>query len=395
VPVTIRIGLYYATLFVVSGVAGPYISLWFHDRGLTGAQIGLILAAPSIARTVTAPALALWADGFALRRTPMLIMAGAAGLAFAAFAVSRGFWSWCVLWFVAQTLFGTLSPLADIITLRRAARDGFNYGFPRGIGSGAYVAANVVMGLVLTLTGTWAVIAVTVGGAMLAALGARLLLPADPVHEDGERRARAERMAGLSGLLKDPLFMTAVVSVGLIQASHGFYYGFSNLSWARQGLPHALFGLLWGTGVAVEVGFLWFFEPWRRRVGAERLVIWGAVAGVVRWTCLAFSPPLWLLFPIQALHTLTFAACYVGSLQLIERLSPPSAASAAQALSAALSGGLLIGLATSLSGVLFDRVGAYGYLAMSLLCLAGLLGALALGPLQAARTLKEAADARA
>ncbi len=381
-PLTYRLGLYYSALFVVSGVVGPYIPLWFAERGLSGAQIGVILAAPSIARTVTAPALALWADGFALRRTPLLIMALAAGAAFALFTVSQGFWAWALLWFVAQTLYATLAPLTDVIALRRAARDGFNYGFPRGLGSAASIAANVVMGLVLTVAGTWTVMAVTVGGTMLAALGAIALLPPDPVHEDGEHRARRDRMAGLAGLLKDPVFMTAVVSVGLIQASHGFYYGFSNLTWARQGVPPALFGVLWGVGVAVAIGFLWFLEPWRKRVGPERLVIWGAAAGIVRWTCLAFSPPLWLLFPIQALHTLTFAASFMGSLQLIERLSPPSSASAAQTLSSALSGGLLIGLATSASGVLFDRVGAYGYLAMTALSLAGLAGALALGPLQ-------------
>ena len=95
----------------------------------------------------------------------------------------------------------------------------------------------------------------------------------------------------------------------------------------------------------------------------------------MRWTAFAFSPPVWLLFPLQALHTLTFTATFIGGLQLIQRLAPPQSASAAQTISSALSGGLLIGLATLASGALYDGVGAKGYLAMAALAAFGLIGA--------------------
>ena len=36
---------------------------------------------------------------------------------------------------------------------------------------------------------------------------------------------------------------------------------------------------------------------------------------MVRWTCLAMSPPLWLLLPMQALHALSFTATFMGTLQ--------------------------------------------------------------------------------
>jgi PPP family 3-phenylpropionic acid transporter len=144
--------------------------------------------------------------------------------------------------------------------------------------------------------------------------------------------------------------------------------------------------------VAAEVGFLWFMEPWRRRIGPERLVVLGGTGAVVRWTCLALSPPLWLLIPLQALHALSFTATFMGTLQLIERLAPPKSASGAQTLNAVLSGGVLIGLATMASGRLFDAVGAHGYLAMSVIAAAGLGGALCLAPLQRARKAKLAVD---
>jgi PPP family 3-phenylpropionic acid transporter len=65
----------------------------------------------------------------------------------------------------------------------------------------------------------------------------------------------------------------------------------------------------------------------------------------------------------------------MGSLQLIERSAPAHSASAAQTISSAVSGGLIIGLATLASGQLFDAVGERGYMGMSVLAVMGLVGA--------------------
>jgi PPP family 3-phenylpropionic acid transporter len=85
-----------------------------------------------------------------------------------------------------------------------------------------------------------------------------------------------------------------------------------------------------------------------------------------------------MLFPLQTLHVLSYAATFLGSLQLVERLSTPRNASAAQAINSALSGGVLSGLATLASGPLFDRFGAKGYLLMAAMCVAGVIGVLRL-----------------
>jgi len=137
-------------------------------------------------------------------------------------------------------------------------------------------------------------------------------------------------------------------------------------------------GILWAVGVTAEIAFMWFLEPWRRRVGPRNLLMLGGVAAIARWTALAFSPPLWMLFPLQTLHTLSYAATFMASLQLVEQLSGPRNASAAQALNSALSGGVLSGLATMASGPLFDHFGARGYLLMTAMCVVGVVGALRL-----------------
>lgn len=371
----VRLGLFYSAIFVGTGAASPYMPVWFAHHGLSGAQIGLILSLPMLARAFTAPLLAVWADSFKLRRTALSFLSLGVAVAYALMALPLGFAGWTVVWFAASSAFSTISPLTDVIVLNRARTDGFNYGWPRGIGSVAFMIANVLMGAILTWGSPDLVLVWITAAVSLTALAARFLLPPDPVHEEGHVAKAGDRFAGINGLLRDPAFMTAAIAAGLIQSAHAFYYGFSTLVWKQQGVPESMTGILWAVGVAAEVGFMWFMEPWRRRVGPRNLLVLGGGAAMVRWTALAFAPPLWLLFPLQALHVLSYAATFLASLQLIERLSTPRNASAAQALNSALSSGLLMGLATMASGPLFDRFGAHGYWLMTAMCALGLVGA--------------------
>jgi len=378
------LGLFYAAIFVGTGAAAPYMPVWFAAHGLTGAQIGLILSAPMLARLASAPAIAVWADGFRLRRTPLVLMSLATAGAYALMAAPFGFWWWLAVWFCAASIFSTISPLADTLALARAERDGFNFGWPRGFGSLGYIVANVAVGALLVKAAPDIVLVWVAAAALVMALVAGTALPPDPVRDGGGAPDLAARLAGLGGLLQDRTFMTAVASAGLIQSAHAFYYGFATLAWKRQGIPEDLIGALWAVGVVVEIGFMWFLEPWRRAVGPVRVLILAGAASVVRWTALAFSPPLWLLFPVQALHALSFGATFLAALQLTDRLSTRENASAAQAINSALAGGILAGLATIASGWMFDRVGALGYLAMTAMTLLGLAGALRLAAMKRA-----------
>jgi PPP family 3-phenylpropionic acid transporter len=374
-----RLSLFYVSIYLGTGVSLPYIATFLRDRGMSGAAIGLILAIPMLARPFTGPALAVWADGFTLRRTPMVLLGLGASLGYLSLLIAPGALGLAIAWMVGATLLATLSPLVDVIALRRSRLEGFNYGLPRGTGSAAFIVANLAMGVVLTFVAPkiipiWIAIA-----AALAALSAAVFLPPERVHAEGAvKPVGAERWKGLGSLLADRTFVLAVVTAGLIQGAHAFYYGFSAILWRKQGVAEPMIGVLWGVGVAVEVGFMWFLEPWRRKVGPEKLLILGGGAAVLRWTAYAFAPPLWMLFPLQALHALTFAASFMASLRLIEKLTPPANASAAQAINSALSMGLTLGVATLCSGRLFDAFGTRGYLAMAGVAVLGLAGAIAL-----------------
>ena len=374
-----RMALQYVLLFAASGVTLPFAGLWFREQGLTGAEIGALLAIPMLGRLATGPLLAVWADGFKYRRTPIALLGLAMALGYGGAGLVQGFAAWAVCWFVGATAAAALIPLSDVMTLRVARRDGFPFSLPRGCGSAAFVVANVAMGALLTRASPDAVIIWIGTAALLIAVTAWRGLPAEPVT-DGPHVPGLERFKGLGRLVVDPVFMTAIFAVGAVQAAHAFYYGFSAIAWKAQGIPESVTGLLWAFSVVVEIGFMWVVEPWRRRVeiGPWLMLSVGAGAAVVRWTLMAFSPPLWALWPLQTLHALSFAATYLAGVQIVERLSPSDSHTAAQTLSSVVSAGVLIGLATAASGPLYDAFGLKGYLAMAGLALIGGLAGLML-----------------
>ncbi|MGV8929346.1 MAG: MFS transporter [Brevundimonas sp.] len=374
-----RMALQYVLLFGATGVSLPFAGLWMSTQGLSGTQIGTVLAAPMLARIITGPLLAVWADGFRLRRTPIAVLGLIMTLGYGFAGLADGFVLQAAGWFVGATAMGVLVPLTDVMTLRLSARLGFTFALPRGAGSTAFVVANIGMGALLLTAPADSVMVWIVVASLAFTAAAVLALPAEPVA-DGAPVLGPERFRGLGRLLRAPVFLTTIFAIGAVQAAHAFQYGFSAILWKAQGISEAVTGQLWAFGVVAEIALMWLFEPWRRRIGIDpwSLLMVGSVAAVVRWSAMAFAPPLWLLWPLQALHALTFAATFLAGLQLVERLSPPDTHTAAQMLSSVVSAGVLIGLATALSGPLYDRFGAGGYWAMAALSCAGLLAAILL-----------------
>ena len=158
-----RMAVFYALIFGGTGVSLPYITPWFTAHGLTGAQAGVILGAPMLGRLLTSPLVAIWADSHRLRRTPILLLGAAVTAAYVGMGLLRGFAPWLVLWFVAATGLGSIIPLADVLSLRRARREGFVFALSLdALAAGAPHAIGAVTPFGgLAMIGGWLVLLVT------------------------------------------------------------------------------------------------------------------------------------------------------------------------------------------------------------------------------------------
>ena len=177
------------------------------------------------------------------------------------------------------------------------------------------------------------------------------------------------------------------VGVSLIQASHAYYYNLGSNVWLRQGIGEEHIGALWSTGVAAEVILLlasgWLFSKSRWTPGG--LILLGGIGAVARWSATGFAPSLELLYPLQALHALTFAATHIGGIRFLEEEVAPGKVPVALSISSAIAYGPLLAVFGLLVGVFYDRTidagpgaQAMGYWLMAGLALAGCLFAVAI-----------------
>jgi PPP family 3-phenylpropionic acid transporter len=364
-----------SALFGTTGVVLVFLPRWLEfERGLSGAEIGAILSLAQFARLITGPTIAFQADGAADRSAPLKWITLAAVFAYAAFfLLAQGFWPLLVLGFLALTLTQAMTPLIEAATLRATAQGKISYGISRGIGSVAFIFANVIGGIVISRFGIGAVVVwVLCGLAITAATSFGLMRDPPPP------RVHKTRTGAIRELLKNRRFVILIFACGLIQSAHGFYYGFSTNVWTAQGLSSEMIGVLWAFGVGVEVLFLWNLPFFERRTTPEALILMGAGAGAARWLVMGFAPVGLALWPLQAMHVFSFAAAHVGAMRLLYRDTPEHSAAMAQTLYAGMSAGLLMGGASLLSGYLYDLGGAKGYWAMAVLAGAGGLLALLL-----------------
>lgn len=372
VRATVLACLYFAGF----GCLIPFLPLWLEKvHGFTGAEIGVVLAIAGFSRALAGPLTAAWADGRSDRRAPLFLFTIVLTVGFAVLRPLTGFVAVFALILVLDIAFWGLLPVVETTLLRltRTARP--PYGVARGLASAAFVAGTTTVGFLNDATGSyWPIwgFLLTVSAVMIAASA---WMPREPVTAVEEQRVPfGERLNAGLGMLRNPAFALFIFAAGLIQASAAFLYTAGSLIWTNtQHFSGGTIALLWNIGTLAEVGFLIFLGGWSSRFRPETLIVAGGVAAVVRWTALSLLPPLWVLIPLQLLHALSFAATFLGGMRFIQTLYGDDRTPTAQMIYMGLANAPTYAAAVLVSGPLYDRVGASGYLAMTGVAGAGLV----------------------
>ena len=359
---------FYAATFLVVGSNGPYLPVWLDWRGLTPAQISLVLAAPMFGRVLFTPSISYLADRSGQTRRILIALAVGTLAACLGFAAANGFAGILLVATVYAAFWTTVIPLTEVIAMAGVRGLGLDYGRMRLWGSASFIAASLIGGVIVAGQGAGIAIWLIIAGAGLS-VAAVVALPA--ARDDGHRRA-PPRFADALRLARHPLFLVFLLASGAVQAAHAVFYTFGTLHWGRLGLSAAAGGALWSIGVIAEIGLFAWSGALARRVGAVELMALGSMAAIVRWSLMGFDPPLAVLVPLQVLHGLTYGAAHIGAMHFLARAVPDAQAGSAQALYASMSGGIAMAGAMLVAGPAYAAFGGRAYWAMALLGIAAL-----------------------
>lgn len=363
----------------LNGVMLPYLPAWLEDgRGLDGGLIGVVLATATLMRVVAGPSLAAWSESVGIRRALMtaafVLLAGLCAL----FPTSHVA-ALIVLSVLCYSMFGAMGPIAEAVLMAVTGKGkALRYGTARSFASAAFIVANLMGGALIAEAGVGVVLPTLVVMACLIVLAAIWLHPPEKAQLTPKGGLLKSLGSGIRLFGRRRLLLLTVAGAA-IQASHAHYYNYSSIIWLHQGISGDLIGALWATGVVAEIIFLAVLSKYIAEWSAERLILLGAAGCVVRWSTLTFVPGIEVVFAVQSLHALTFAATHVGTLRAIAEEVPERQIPVAVSINSALAFGPAMALSALLSGALFaqfEPLGllgeARGYIAMVML---GALGA--------------------
>ena len=364
VRLSTRLSFSQASSGSISGVFTPFFSASLAFRGLSADQIGLLLSAALILRALGGPLSGIMADARNDRRFMMLVLYWIMLAGFGALCVVDSPLLIFLVTVPAYVAYGAATPLLESVSVRLAERYGFDYGHVRIWASTAFVVMNVAGGVCIKFL-SLGVIAPLLALGAAACVVSTLFLPKaqSPVEHATPLSVRFKATWDETReLLRAPVFLIFLAAASFEQASHAFYYGYGGLHWRAVGYSELLIGIIWPLGVLGEIALFSMALKVQALLSPARLLFLGGAFCAIRWTILAFDPPLPLVVFAQFLHGGTFALGHLGAVFFVVRAVPQRLAATAQSLYFVCAQGVLMGIMTLAAGALYARWDGKTYL---------------------------------
>jgi len=373
-PLT-RFTILYAILYSSFGVVSPFLPAFIQSRDIPPEQIGLIFAAGTAIRLLSAPVAGRLADRLSARREILALCAIAAAIGALLYLPVAGLWAIMLVSLFQAIALAPLAPLSDALALlaakreRNAPQPGFEYGWVRGTGSAAFIVGSILVGAAVSSWGLAIILWLQAALLMMVPLATRLV-PEESNRSPGQQAITKDSVAAL---LRLPVFRRVVLVAALILGSHAMHDTFAVIRWSAADISPRTASLLWSVSVAAEVVVFFVIGPSLVRVlSPAGAIALAGLAGAVRWGIAAVTADTTALVFTQPLHGLTFALLHLACMRLLAEHVPQQLAATAQAIYGTVGVGLATAALTLVSGWLYARMGPEAFGFMSLLCLAAL-----------------------
>jgi PPP family 3-phenylpropionic acid transporter len=327
----VRASIFHFTVFGSTGVASVYFGIWLKSHGVAESEIGIINALPLIAMLMVNVLIGRLADKASDWRVMIIGLSVLAGIAPALLFFVSGFWAIAAAWVLIAVPTSAMVPIVDAATMRMTERRGTDFAAVRAWGTLGYMAATAGAGPLIGYLGGWSFVPLVVGLALVRVLASLQL----PVFRGEAARAQAKPVVPpeARAMLRKPWFMAALIGIAMLYGSHSALGAFGALQWLAQGIPEGVIGLLIATMAAAEAAMMFLWKRIRLRVSARHLVMIASLVAAARWVAMAFQPPLYVLFALQLLHSITFAVGYLAGMYFIANWTDDTIAAEAQGFS--------------------------------------------------------------
>jgi PPP family 3-phenylpropionic acid transporter len=343
--------LFFFAYYGYVGVFSPYASLYFAEKGMTAAQIGVLMSLIQVMR-IFGPNLWGWVADHSQRRVMVLrITALSSVAAFTGIFFGQTFSQFFVVMIVVNAFTSAQGPLSEALMLSEMRGDLTHYGKVRLWGSVGFIVLVVMSGQLLDWHGIELMPWIA-----LAMLG--LVLNASIRMQESPQVHLQTGTPSVILLLQQREVIAFFVSTFMMIAAHSSLYVFYSLYLAQLGYSNTVIGLMWSLGVVAEIVFFFYQAPIFRRFGVQKLMIASLLLAVARFLMIGFcAESLFMLLVAQVLHAGTFGVHHSASVAMLQRWFSGPLQARGQALFISISYGLGGTMGGLILSILWDKSG--------------------------------------
>jgi MFS transporter, PPP family, 3-phenylpropionic acid transporter len=339
----------YAVYFAVVGAMVPYWSLYLSARHFNAAEIGALLAIPTLTKIIVPNIWGYVADKSGhYKRVILLGALGALG-SFAGIFVAEQFITIAIVMTLYSAFWNAILPQFEAVTLHALGAKAHNYSQIRLWGSVGFIVLVLGLGWVFDCISI-DYLPVILSALMALLVGVCLSIPNQSIHKSHEDTRT------LLATLMQPAVALFFIATLLYQMSHGIYYGFYSIYLHSHGYSASWIGALWTLGVAAEIVLFWRLPQYLPRLHLGRTAAICMLVAAVRWALLSRAADYWgLLVLLQLLHAITFGLFHASSVQFIRERFGAHMQGQGQALYGAIGYGLGGAAGLWICGVLWQQ----------------------------------------
>ena len=349
---SLNFALFFFAYYGYVGIFSPYASLFFEERGLSAAQIGVLMSLLQVMR-IFGPNVWGWvADHRSQRVAVLRVTSLAAVISFCGMFFGQTFAYFFAVMVIVNLFTSAQGPLSEALMLSAMRGDLTHYGRLRLWGSVGFIFYVMAAGQLLYWYSVelmpWLALIML---AMVSVVTLRMREEAPIVH-------RSDSPSVMSVLRKREVW-SFFTSTFLMVAAHASLYVYYSLYLSQIGYSKTVIGLMWSLGVIAEIIFFFYQEPLFKRFGVKNLMFISLAIGVIRFLMIAFgAQSLVLLLIAQVLHAATFGVHHSSSVATLQRWFSGPLQARGQALYISISYGLGGTLGGLLLSACWDTFGA-------------------------------------
>jgi PPP family 3-phenylpropionic acid transporter len=340
-------------VYGAASVLLPFLALYYSQRGLSGAQIGLLAGIPPVMTMIGASVWGGLAD--ATRRYKLvflLVISGAIGSVIL-IPWTPDFVSLSLVIALHAFCFMSLIPLLDNSALEILGQRSEQYGQIRLWGSLGWGVGAPLIGPLVEQGGlVWSFY----GHAILMVAGLLIAIPL-PV---ATKSSGSSFGLGLKHLSQDQrwyLFLLVIFIAGFGDALIRNYWF---LYLKDLNTSSLLMGLSLTIGMVSELVILFFSGRLLKRLGTQNLLILSVVAQAARLLAWSFISEPYMALSLQVFNGLTFGILWLAGVAYAKEIAPAGLGATAQSVLSGVYFGFASMVGALAGGFLYEQIGVWG-----------------------------------